>query len=173
MASDRRDVLKLATYAIGSGVGLAIAAPCVRLLVDPVGKQIVTTPTTPIDVGALDRIPVGDVPTRVEVVAPLVQDAWTAARDVVLGAAWVRRVAPDQVKAYSAVCPHLGCVVGWDDAKKTYLCPCHDSRFAANGDRMTGPSERGLDELPIAVKDGRLRVTWLRFKMGGSSQEPA
>ena len=41
-------------------------------------------------------------------------DAWTTARDVVLGAAWVRRTGDDKLEALSAVCPHLGCAVGWD-----------------------------------------------------------
>jgi hypothetical protein len=37
---------------------------------------------------------------------------------------------------------------------------------------MTGPAERGLDPLPVDVKDGRLQLTWIRFKMGTSSREP-
>jgi Rieske Fe-S protein len=71
------------------------------------------------------------------------------------------------------VCPHLGCAIGWDAAKKNFLCPCHDSRFDAAGTRMTGPAERGLDPLPLEVKDGRLRLTWVRYKMGGAAPEKA
>jgi Rieske Fe-S protein len=172
MPPDRRAVLKLATCAIGGGVGIAIVAPVLRLVVDPAGKRTVTTPSEPLDIGALDRFAVGAAPRRVDVVAPLVQDAWTAARDVVLGAAWIRRTTSDKVEAFSAVCPHLGCVVGWDETQRNFLCPCHDSRFAEAGDRLTGPSERGLDPLPVSIKDGRLSLTWVRYRMGGSSREP-
>ena len=30
------------------------------------------------------------------------------------------------VKAFSAICTHLGCVCIWDSGRKIILCPCHD-----------------------------------------------
>jgi Rieske Fe-S protein len=175
MANDttgRRRFLKLATCAIGGGVGVVVVAPALRLLADPAGKLTVTSPTAPLDVGP-DRLRVGAPPLKVDVIAPIVRDAWTASRNVVLGAAWVRRTAPDKLEALSATCPHLGCFVGWDAAAGNFLCPCHDSRFAIDGAKLTGPSERGLDPLPIAMKDGRLQLTWLRFRGGSKTREPA
>ena len=82
-----------------------------------------------------------------------------AARDVVLGARGSAAPADGKLEALSAVCPHLGCAVGWDAGASNFLCPCHDSRF---DDRRracpTGPAKRGLDPLPIEIKDGRLRA---------------
>jgi menaquinol-cytochrome c reductase iron-sulfur subunit len=172
---DRRKFLKVATCALGGGAGLVIAAPVVRLVLDPAGKQTVTSPKAPLDIGNAKQFQKGAPPTRVEIVAPVIQDAWTAARDVVLGAAWIRRTGDGDkdFDARSAVCPHLGCAVGWDAAKNNYLCPCHDSRFAIGGEKLTGPSERGLDSLPIEVVDGRLKVTWVLYKLGQSTPEPA
>lgn len=170
---DRRKFLKVATCAIGGGVGIALAAPALALLSDPAGKVTVTLPSAPLDIGLLERFQVGAEPSRVDVVAPQIRDAWASARDVVLGAAWIRRTAPDKIVALSAVCPHLGCGVSWDAAAGNFLCPCHDSRFGVGGERIKGPSERGLDELPLQVVEGRLQLSWVRYKLGQANREPA
>lgn len=170
---DRRKFLKLATGAVGGGIGLTALAPALRLGCAPVGEQTVTTPSTPIDIGSVQSFAVGGLPRRVEIRAPRITDGWTAARDVVLGAAWIRRPRADHIEALSAVCPHLGCAVGLDPAKQRFLCPCHAREFELDGKNLkAGPDERAMDSLPIAVKDGRLQLTWIRYRSGGSEKVP-
>jgi glycine/D-amino acid oxidase-like deaminating enzyme/nitrite reductase/ring-hydroxylating ferredoxin subunit len=50
-----------------------------------------------------------------------------------------------QTHERSAVCPHLGCVVGWNLTEQTWDCPCHGSRFDAMGKVIYGPANRDLD----------------------------
>jgi glycine/D-amino acid oxidase-like deaminating enzyme/nitrite reductase/ring-hydroxylating ferredoxin subunit len=50
-----------------------------------------------------------------------------------------------EVHQRSAVCPHLGCVVGWNSTEHTWDCPCHGSRFDALGTVIHGPANRDLD----------------------------
>ncbi len=166
-------MLQLTACALGGGVATAAGLPIVRVIVDPAGKTTVTTPSSPIDVGALDRLEIGAEPINVPVIAPEIRDGWNAAQQVVLGSAWLARTSAGECSALSSVCPHLACTVGWDSGKQHYVCPCHDSLFARNGDKVSGPSERGLDPLPVTIKDGRILVTWTRYRIGGSKREPA
>ncbi|WOP19603.1 FAD-dependent oxidoreductase [Raineyella sp. LH-20] len=47
----------------------------------------------------------------------------------------------------SAVCTHLGGIVGWNDAERTWDCPWHGSRFAADGSQLEGPAVEDLERL--------------------------
>jgi glycine/D-amino acid oxidase-like deaminating enzyme/nitrite reductase/ring-hydroxylating ferredoxin subunit len=48
------------------------------------------------------------------------------------------------VHKLSAVCPHLGCIVAWNSTEKTWDCPCHGSKFDADGRVYQGPANGDL-----------------------------
>ncbi len=51
-----------------------------------------------------------------------------------------------RTRVVSAVCPHLGGVLRWNDGECTWDCPLHGSRFAPDGTRIEGPA---VDDLPV------------------------
>lgn len=51
--------------------------------------------------------------------------------------------------AYSAVCPHLQCIVNWNSTEKTFDCPCHGSRFTSTGKVINGPANTDLPKIDV------------------------
>ena len=50
-----------------------------------------------------------------------------------------------QLKALSAVCTHLACIVHFNTAEKSWDCPCHGSRFDLDGSVLQGPATKPLE----------------------------
>ena len=48
------------------------------------------------------------------------------------------------VHARSALCTHLGCLVNFNPAERSWDCPCHGSRFATDGAVIEGPAVEDL-----------------------------
>lgn len=52
-----------------------------------------------------------------------------------------------ELHAVSARCTHLGCAVNFNNAEKSWDCPCHASRFALDGSVLHGPAVKPLERL--------------------------
>jgi Rieske Fe-S protein len=59
----------------------------------------------------------------------------------------VYRDASGEIHERSASCPHLGCIVAWNEGERTWDCPCHGSRFDAIGKVISGPANTNLAEV--------------------------
>ncbi len=63
------------------------------------------------------------------------------------------------LKAFSAICTHLGCIVSSDQKKNVIHCPCHDGLFnPVTGAVVSGPPPRALPAYELAVKDGQVLI---------------
>jgi Rieske Fe-S protein len=61
-------------------------------------------------------------------------------------------------RAITAHCTHKGCEVGWNGGAGEWQCPCHGSRFGADGHVIGGPATRPLSEPPAHLEGDVLVV---------------
>ncbi|WP_117593768.1 FAD-dependent oxidoreductase [Haloprofundus halophilus] len=57
-----------------------------------------------------------------------------------------------ELHTHSAVCPHLDCIVRWNDAERSWDCPCHGSRFEYDGHVVDGPAVSDLSTRNLDVE---------------------
>jgi len=54
--------------------------------------------------------------------------------------------------ALSPRCTHLGCHVNWNNAERSWDCPCHGSRFSGDGHVIQGPATRDLERRAVGAE---------------------
>ncbi|MDZ4723605.1 MAG: Rieske 2Fe-2S domain-containing protein [candidate division Zixibacteria bacterium] len=64
----------------------------------------------------------------------------------------VYRDGDGHLHAFSAICPHLKCLVRRNDEEQSFDCPCHGSRFSFDGKVVNGPANVNLEETEIPTK---------------------
>lgn len=129
-----RRALLGATGAAGAAAALSACAPIQDR--SPSGQTPGPIPTggTPVRVGRVSDISVGS----------------TAAGSANGKDILIYRPREASVLAYSAVCPHAGCMVAADGGE--FRCPCHGSTFQpSDGGVLTGPARKPLSRLAAAV----------------------
>lgn len=62
------------------------------------------------------------------------------------------------VYAFSAICPHAGCVVDPPDTSGNTFCSCHGAAFDANGNVTSPPARTALRNYAVTLCGGRVQV---------------
>jgi Rieske Fe-S protein len=146
----RRNFLRILPLGVLAGVFASIGGAAFRFLRPRLGAAS----NSWLDVASLSEV-TGPHPVSRKIVAEQIAGwAVTTEEHSVF-------VLPAQNKVLSAVCPHEGCEVAWEQNANRFACPCHESYFAADGARISGPAARGLDALPARVQDGKLQVQYV------------
>jgi cytochrome b6-f complex iron-sulfur subunit len=128
----RRDFLKLSTTALLTASGLLGIGGLLRFL----DYQTEPTPRTEFDLG-------------------LSSDYAVNSTTIIPDAAAVLFHKEDGFSALSLACTHLGCTV--EQKPAGFTCPCHGSRYDANGNVLRGPAKKPLRALRVeSASDGHL-----------------
>jgi menaquinol-cytochrome c reductase iron-sulfur subunit len=149
-----------ALLAMGTAtVGAILSIPLARLTLDPLWRT--TTQVLWSDAGPAKDFAALTAPARVQITIEQ-RDGW---RKVLSDRAiYVVKGSDGRPHVLSAVCPHLGCSIGWNEDRRQFVCPCHNGVFSADGRLISGPPPRGMDELDAMVEDGRLKVRYQYFR---------
>ena len=164
--NDRRRFLAYWTDALLAVIGALLGIPVIGYICAPFWRKEGGEPagTSFADLGPVSALPVGK--WQLVTLKVVSQDGWTKGQEQ--HAVWVRRQenAEHEVEVLSPLCPHLGCPINWFPDKAEFMCPCHGGVFNANGEHLTGPPPRSMDQLPFEVRAGHLWVRWEEFKIG-------
>ena len=133
----RRDFLNMAVGGSAAAFAVAGTYPVVRYLEPPP-----TGARGPTRVGKLEEFPVGSVRTVLADERPVL----------------IIRTA-DEVRAFSAICTHLQCIVAYSPERKQIECPCHGGIYSIDGRNLEGPPPRPLDELTVTIDEGSVLVS--------------
>jgi Rieske Fe-S protein len=67
--------------------------------------------------------------------------------------------ASGELKAFSAVCTHLECIVQYKSETKQIWCACHNGQYNLEGKNIGGPPPRPLEEYTVNNRNGEIVVT--------------
>jgi len=148
----RRDFLSLATLAIGGLISFAVAIPAVAYIVGPARRT--KQKEDWIRLGAASKVEL-DTPTLFKTKVER-QVGWIVNEEEV--SAYILTEDGRNYVALSNICTHLGCRVRWISDQQQFFCPCHNGVFSKQGEVVSGPPPRPLDQYQVKIEDGQIFV---------------
>ena len=137
----RRDLLGVAVGGSAAAFAVAVGYPVARFIEPPAHPS-----GGPAVVGKLEEFPVDGAKMVTVDERPVL----------------VLRSSSGELRAFSALCTHLQCVVSYSAERRQIECPCHRGVYSLDGQNIEGPPPRPLDELAVTVNEGSVIVSALR-----------
>ena len=69
------------------------------------------------------------------------------------------RTPAGELRAFSAVCTHLACIVQYRQDLSHVWCACHNGHFDLNGQNIAGPPPRPLEQFPVNIRGDQIVVS--------------
>jgi Rieske Fe-S protein len=148
----RRNILDLATWAIGGLIGIGFGIPAIAYVISPALKKPETQEW--IRLGAVAKVEPG-IPTLFKVTIKR-QTGWIASDEEI--SVYVLTTDGREFIAMSNVCTHLGCRVRWIVEQNEFFCPCHNGVFDQSGNVVSGPPPKPLDRYEIKIENDQLFI---------------
>ena len=136
--NQRRDFLGMALGGTAAALAVAVVYPLGRFI-EPTARP----PSGPTTIGKIEEFAPG------------------TSKTVLVGdhSVLVIRTADGEFRAFSALCTHLQCVVGYSPERNRIECPCHQGVYSVDGQNVSGPPPRPLDEYAVTINDGAVIVS--------------
>ena len=156
---NRRSFMGTLTGVGVASVGVLLSVPLLRFALYPMFLE--TSGTGWSDLGAVAELKNLTFPTQRSIKVEQL-DGW---RKVVSErTVYIIQGADGMFRVLSPVCPHLGCMIGWDVSRKQFVSPCHGGIFNSDGTLVAGPPRRAMDELESKVEQDHLLVRYQYFQ---------
>ena len=152
---NRRQFVTIVVASVGTIMAAFIGLPAIGYLISPATK--VQDKDEWIPLGPLENYPVG-TPTLFTFTRTTV-NGWEKTANSY--GVYVMRYTQEQYKVFSNMCTHLSCRVNWKEDLSDYVCPCHDGHFDINGQVVSGPPPRPLDEYETKLEEGVLYIHYV------------
>ncbi|HEY9072549.1 MAG TPA: Rieske (2Fe-2S) protein, partial [Desulfobaccales bacterium] len=105
-------------------------------------------------------LPLQNVAKAQAIIIPKSQLPVNATKEVMIGEtpSIVLNIQGKGILAFSRVCTHLGCLVKYYPDKQEFICPCHAGTFDLDGNVVSGPPPKPLQQFAVKVQDGNLVI---------------
>jgi len=149
---DRRDFMSITTFTIGGLIGLGIMIPAIRYVVGPALQE--QEEKDWIRLGSTSKVEIG-TPTLFKAKIQR-QTGWIVNEEEL--SVFVLTENNRDFIALSNICTHLGCRVRWISEQGQFFCPCHNAIFDKDGEVVTGPPPKPLDQYQVKIEDDQIYV---------------